>query len=155
VAGVEGDGDIGVDWRNPGPIPLCRWKRARQGVTVLQATSRLHIHAIAPATVIPAVKASSSAACGRTTARQHRACIHWGTDRGRRQGYFFSNHYYFLGCKLRFDVFLFFLTVFSDLPVVLVGNFVFRRKRILGGLKAYLRATDHTSSNIISRDLLF
>jgi hypothetical protein len=27
-----------------------------------------------------------------------------------------------------------------------------RRKRILGGLKAYLRATDHTSSNIISRD---
>jgi hypothetical protein len=26
------------------------------------------------------------------------------------------------------------------------------RKRILGGLKAYLRATDHTSTNIISRD---
>jgi hypothetical protein len=25
-------------------------------------------------------------------------------------------------------------------------------KRILGGLKAHLRATDHTSSNIISRD---
>jgi hypothetical protein len=25
-------------------------------------------------------------------------------------------------------------------------------KRIFGGLKAYLRATDHTSSNIISRD---
>jgi hypothetical protein len=76
--------------------------------------------------------------------------IHWGTDRGRRQGYFFSNRY-FLGCKRRFDVFLFFLTVFFDLPVALVGNFVFRRKRILGGLKTYLRATDHTSSNIISR----
>jgi hypothetical protein len=33
-----------------------------------------------------------------------------------------------------------------------VGNLVFERKRILGGLKAYLRATDHTSSNIISRE---
>jgi hypothetical protein len=39
-----------------------------------------------------------------------------------------------------------------DLPVVLVRNFAMERKRILGGLKAYLRATDHTSSNIISRD---
>jgi hypothetical protein len=28
-------------------------------------------------------------------------------------------------------------------------------KRILGGLKAYLRATDHTCSNIISRDIIF
>jgi hypothetical protein len=26
------------------------------------------------------------------------------------------------------------------------------KKAYLGGLKAYLRATDHTSSNIISRD---
>jgi hypothetical protein len=26
------------------------------------------------------------------------------------------------------------------------------RKRIFGGLKAYLQAMDHTSSNIISRD---
>jgi hypothetical protein len=67
--------------------------------------------------------------------------IYWGTNRGRRQGSFFSNRY-FLGCKGCFD-----------LPVVLVSNFVFRRKRILGELKAYLRATDHTSSNIISRDL--
>jgi hypothetical protein len=33
--------------------------------------------------------------------------------------------------------------------------FMFGRKRILGGLKAYLRATDHTSSNIISRDIHF
>jgi hypothetical protein len=48
----------------------------------------------------------------------------------------------------------FFLTVYSDLPIALVGNFVFRQKRILGELKAYLRATDHTSSNIISRDLI-
>jgi hypothetical protein len=30
--------------------------------------------------------------------------------------------------------------------------FKVRRKRISGGLKAYLRATDHTSSNIISRE---
>jgi hypothetical protein len=29
------------------------------------------------------------------------------------------------------------------------------RKRTFGGLKAYLRATDHTSNNIISRDLYF
>jgi hypothetical protein len=36
--------------------------------------------------------------------------------------------------------------------VVAVGNFI-GRKRIFGGLKAYLRAADHTSSNIISRDL--
>jgi hypothetical protein len=28
-----------------------------------------------------------------------------------------------------------------------------RLKRIFGGLKAYLRATDHTSSNIISREV--
>jgi hypothetical protein len=39
-----------------------------------------------------------------------------------------------------------------DLWVAYVGKFIFERKRILGGLKAYLRATDHTSSNIISRD---
>jgi hypothetical protein len=38
--------------------------------------------------------------------------------------------------------------------MALVGNLVLdRRKRILGGLKTYLRATDHTSSNIISRDI--
>jgi hypothetical protein len=45
-------------------------------------------------------------------------------------------------------------TVFSDLLVVLVDNFMFGRKRTFGGLKTYLRATDHTSSNIISRDEL-
>jgi hypothetical protein len=33
-----------------------------------------------------------------------------------------------------------------------VGKFMFGQKRIFDGLKAYLRATDHTSSNIISRD---
>jgi NADH:ubiquinone oxidoreductase subunit 5 (subunit L)/multisubunit Na+/H+ antiporter MnhA subunit len=32
---------------------------------------------------------------------------------------------------------------------------LWKRKRIFGGLKAYLRATDHTSSNIISRDFWF
>jgi hypothetical protein len=34
-----------------------------------------------------------------------------------------------------------------------IGKKNIGRKRILGGLKAYLRATDHTSSNIISRDM--
>jgi hypothetical protein len=38
--------------------------------------------------------------------------------------------------------------------MALVGNLVLdRRKHILGGLKTYLYATDHTSSNIISRDI--
>jgi hypothetical protein len=32
---------------------------------------------------------------------------------------------------------------------------VWQRKRILGGLKAYLQATDYTSSNIISRDIVY
>jgi hypothetical protein len=37
--------------------------------------------------------------------------------------------------------------------MALVSNLVFaKEKRILGGLKAYLRATDHTCSNIISLD---
>jgi hypothetical protein len=41
---------------------------------------------------------------------------------------------------------------FFDLPVALVGNLVFERKRIYSWLKAYFIDTDHTSSNIISRD---
>jgi hypothetical protein len=36
-----------------------------------------------------------------------------------------------------------------------VANYVEVRKHIFGGLKAYLRATDHTSSNIISRDMWY
>jgi hypothetical protein len=53
--------------------------------------------------------------------------------------------------RLRGDV-LFFPNRYFDLWVALVGNLNQLRKRIFGGLKAYLRATDHTSSNIISRD---
>jgi hypothetical protein len=44
----------------------------------------------------------------------------------------------------------------SPIPILLVEK-TFRSivggKRTFGGLKAYLRATDHTSSNIISRDI--
>jgi hypothetical protein len=34
------------------------------------------------------------------------------------------------------------------------ASYVVAKKTYFGGLKAYLRATDHTSSNIISRDLI-
>jgi hypothetical protein len=45
----------------------------------------------------------------------------------------------------------FLLNRFFNLWVAAVGNFI-RWKRILGGSKAYLRVTDHTYSNIISRE---
>jgi hypothetical protein len=41
---------------------------------------------------------------------------------------------------------------FGGLKAYLRATDHIRRKRTFGGLKAYLRVTDHTSSNIISRD---
>jgi hypothetical protein len=105
--------------------------------------ARLTILRLADHRLIPPLRASGAAAspgalCGKCLL----PCTSRGRRRGRRRPSFEWIH---VGVK------------FEELDVRDRGWIDERGRRVdgkrtFGGLKAYLRATDHTSSNIISRD---